>query len=554
MLPFTATHFPTTINGKQGGGEAASQARGEAASEARGKTSAHPYLPGVGGSTFTLLTEWEDLALAVRCVWEPPRSGHAGLGSWQSACEPAAVLLLGGKDRGAHALVSLSSASRAPGPIATADDFFAGLRFAFDRLRAAVLVSIRRGRVVLFQPFANDRAWRCAAFRDWVAGSGGIDAESLVRRYASEKAAACGEAAEAMMPDPSRWWLNGHVVCNVKPANVWGDYQLREYLSLLQRAASMEPTLEVDFLLNRRDAPLLVTPTLSRPGLQILSAYSSSRVGDIPVPLADDWAASFAPRRPPVPLHSRSDLRAVFRGSSTGRGVTSSTNLRLRLCLWACREAGDLFDCRITRVNTRDQLLGGRVVHPEARAIEAELRSAGAWAERMPLEEQARRYRAAVYVRGHQAASRLGALFRLGFLVLALHPEGEDMDAPGWRPWFWHMLRDYSGWKTARRPSELPLPASDEVFCVCASFDELRRCAAMLAKRPDVAGSIASNGAHRIGAQLLSDPTAIARAAADSLCAAAMRTYPRAPSAETHPLFGVTNFEYVAKRSTRLEN
>lgn len=545
MFPFTATHMPAA-------------AGPPAAAAAAAPSTAHPYAAGVGGRTFTLLTEWEDLALAVRCVWEPPTSGHAALATSQPPRE----------------LLSLCCAARAPPPVASVDDFFAALRSAFDRHRAAVLVVIRRGRVVLFQPFANDRAWRSAAFRPWVEretreGGAAPHPESAfereaaaVGRYAAAKAAACGQAAEAMIPDPSRWWLNGHVVCNVRPANVWGDYQLREYLDMMRHAAALQPTLELDVLLNRRDAPLLVRPAPPhRPGLQVLSAYTSERAGDLPMPLADDWAAAAVPAVPAVPArapafplpHSRPDARAVFRGSSTGRGVTAEDNLRLRLCLWACREAPELFDCRITRVNTRDQLAaGGRVVHPCARAIEAELRAAGAWAAPVPLEEQARRYRAAVYVRGHQAASRLGALFRLGFLVLALHPEGEAFDAPGWRPWFWPRLRPYNGWRDAPSPAALPLPAADEVFCVCASLPQLLRCAALLAARPDVSATIAMQGARRVGIELLGDRGALAREAATALCAAALRTYPEPPSHHTHPLFGASNFESVVKRSTRL--
>jgi hypothetical protein len=387
----------------------------------QGPASAHPYLEGVGGPTFSLMTEWDDLVLAVRCGYEPPVRREDGGGEAAASCLQ-------------------------PWAVASIDDFYDALRFAFDRYRAAVLVSIRANRLRLFLPFANDAGWR---------RPGELAIPQPVAAYATAKMRdQKARVKERMIPDVSRWWLNGHVVCNVRPDNVWGESQLPALFDLMQAALAARPLPDVDLILNKRDCPLMPLGPASGPRLPVLSPYTSLAVADVPFPLADDWraAASEDGSRQQRAALIDDDAqwaarapRAVFRGSSTGRGITTETNIRLALALFAAQHR-DLLDIKITRVNNRCQLVdaaSGAVDYPRVVGIRNQLREAGAFGPFETIAAQAAKFRIAIYVRGHQAASRLGALFSHGFCVVMLAPPGEERDAPGCKAWFDDALVPY---------------------------------------------------------------------------------------------------------------
>jgi hypothetical protein len=439
-LPFEASHFP----------EERPPLRTPHDSRSAGAAlvpSAHPYIAGVGGPRFSLMTEWDDLAMAVRCAWTVP----ADITS-PSAEGPTAALL----DRETTAAVRTSMLV----PVSSPDDFFRALRHAFDHLRAAVLVSIRNGKLVLFMPFANDAAWRSGVTIHLPRGAGSVD-QYIDDKYRGQNA----RRKETMIQDASRWWFNGHVVCNVRPDNVWGDAQLDDLFDIIVAALRSERVTvpDVDFLLNKRDCPLLVNPRAPLLTLPVLSPYTSSGCLDIPFPLADDWRLAHTPL-PDMPDWNTRAARAVFRGSSTGSGITIETNLRLRLAMFASTPAASPWlDAKITRVNDRCQVLldaaaPGTVCvdYPRAAEIRNRLREANAWSSYEAIESQARRFKFAIYIRGHQAASRLAALFRLHFCVVMLCPDGEEFDAPGCRPWFDDILVSYDGWKLNTPASTTP--------------------------------------------------------------------------------------------------
>lgn len=387
-----------------------------------------------GGRVFDLMTEWEDLFTAVSLVWQVPSSAAA------------------------------PGPSQLPGP----DSYFAALRYAFERYRAGVVVSIRDSRLVLFLPFANDRGYR-NSMKDW----------TVPRAYAEYKLIEQDTrgSVEPIIKDPTRWWFNGHLVCNVRPGNIWGEYQLPELFTMITESLGLihsTTPIAADFILNKRDCPLWFKSVDSPPlfHLPVLSPYTSCRVHDLPMVLADDWRLSLEGLPAIVPWEDRKDSRALFRGSSTGKGITPETNVRMALCLFALKFPV-LLDCKITKINDRDQLVEGedagkvRVAAPKVRELQGIL----PMAPFMNFEDQTRRYKLAIYIRGHQAASRLGALLRSGFCVIYLNQEDEHWDAPGCDPWFKHLLVDEPGWKAGKLvagdvESVIPDKASSRILAI----------------------------------------------------------------------------------------
>ncbi len=383
------------------------------------------------GRVFDLMTEWEDLYCAVNLCWSP-------------------------------ASASASEATPVPASLPAVEpmQYFKALRYAFETYRAAVVVSIRSNRLVMFLPFANDRGYRNQMGDSW----------KVRRDYASWKRSEQGaRSEESILRDPSRWWFNGHMVCNVRPDNVWGEYQLVELFEMISKALAVEGVNlgDADFLLNKRDCPLwfrnVPSSTLLPFHLPVLSPYTSDRVNDVPMVLADDWRIATKGLGFEVPpWETRKDSRAIFRGSSTGMGITVDTNARMKLCLFALDHPVQL-DCKITRINDRDQLIltdvSGELTVCPPRIPDLRSRLHQVMGPYVSLEEQSKRNKLAIYIRGHQAASRLGALLASGFCVVYYAPENESWEAPGCDPWFKHLLVDWQGWRTnshEQQPTQFP--------------------------------------------------------------------------------------------------
>lgn len=316
----------------------------------------------------------------------------------------------------------------------------AGARSAFEHARCAVWVVVGGGRVESFVPFANP-GYRGGARREDMLGDEGVV------EYAERKARALGRACpESMLPDVSRWWFNGHVVCNVMPPHVWGGYQLDAVHHMLSAAAGRDPTLRASFLFNKRDFPLLrrdgtwlgatgalaaAPPQSAGPAVPpVLSFFGGDGFADALLPPVDDWGlacgwewmpeAERAGRADSARLRQLAAARpwaarrqvAVFRGSATGPGTTTSDNQRLSLA-FASMAFPHILDAGITSWTSRDRKKPGdaamRFVDPTALPLQL--------SPRLSMEEQMD-YRYVVYVQGHAAAARMGTLLHLGCVVL----------------------------------------------------------------------------------------------------------------------------------------
>ena len=103
-----------------------------------------------------------------------------------------------------------------------------GLLELFRRARSGIycLADRRRGQLRLFVPFANESF---ANDLDWRFDPGPL---SVFLRYVEKV------TGEAVVLPPHRWWTNGALVCNVPPADVWGEGLWPQLRLLLERAAA----------------------------------------------------------------------------------------------------------------------------------------------------------------------------------------------------------------------------------------------------------------------------------------------------------------------------
>ena len=353
---------------------------------------------------------------------------------------------------------------------------YATLAYAWRVLRCGVLVRITGGRVSTFLPFANPmfkNAW--GEHLRFVVGN---DRSSFLNfgAYTARKQAHAGTKRYAPLP-PERWWVNGTVACNMPSPQVWGQSFLAEFHSMLSAAVAAHPVPDCVFLLNKRDAPQFrfdrrhSTQSLPAaahaaslrhrrlaPLLPCFSCYTGDGWADIPLPTPLSWSAGgdLAASLASVAAAGMSawparDRRLVFRGSTTGGGITKAANQRL-LLLDLVRKApvpwvlsGVTLDVGFTAINRRDHILPGGIVAFNDSTYATETAAETAAAETAAAETRHRCFdapfvslatqaaaRYLLYVDGHSASNRFLSQLATGSAVLRVLPARPDVASHLW--------------------------------------------------------------------------------------------------------------------------
>lgn len=288
------------------------------------------------------------------------------------------------------------------------------------------------------------------------------DRRLTVAEYAAYKARELHRRPERLLPNPSSWWLNGGIVCNVMPEHVWGEEYLFAIKDMLDETCATHAVPDCDFFVNKRDYPqlrresglepyeaFLGTPRLGREVYNtyapVFSFYTGEDMADVAMPTTDDWCVAVQACVPPgstdffrtkaggdddttTTTTSTADAdtreaKAVFRGTATGRGVTSATNARLRLAEFGAARP-DLVDAGITGYNVRDRVVattaGGDIVVDFVRPEDPLLPRRVPF---MPMADQVASFKYVLYVDGHCAASRYGTLMHTGCVILRVQSE-----------------------------------------------------------------------------------------------------------------------------------
>ena len=341
------------------------------------------------------------------------------------------------------------------------DSLAVSLRFVLKEQRQSILVCIRAGAPRLVVVFAASD-FRCPF--EVVLGDGD-DGRSKIPR--------------------SSWWSSQGIACNVPSSDMgWSTTHVAAYVAFFCEAADMINTPDQFFFLNRRDLPLIPRDPRRHPyaafgkpcrapapppTLRAFSMYTGAGWKDTAIP-------EYAPWRAPPRVAWRNKTHgdgALFRGSSTGRGITAETNVRLAL---AKASRSPILDAGITAFSKRDKwsIDGNAVVQQPV--IRAWMKAG------IPLEEWGK-WKILVYAEGHSAALRLGPMLGCGSVILWAVLPGYGTDAP--RLWFW---------PPCITPAELLAssesnPVSKDVAMVgpCAVGEELFQTIRFLQAHDDIA-------------------------------------------------------------------
>ena len=240
----------------------------------------------------------------------------------------------------------------------------------------------------------------------------GQQVNSAADYYALKKSKyAIQESRLGIHQDLTKWWLNGHLVCNT--LDEWSSRGLIDIKHNI-RCVLIEDTV---LFINRRDFPLHsklgssfsdafghwpeVPMFHGRPLATILSFYGSDSYNDRLWPPIEHWTLN-------VPLMAKTIRKAVFRGTLTGLSFHAD-NPRLYLA----RLNDPNINAGLTAWSNRDRVHNGIVSYYGPSVF---------LAQSLSIEEQCK-YAIIIYAHGHVSSSRLAWNLLSGSLVVCIESE-----------------------------------------------------------------------------------------------------------------------------------
>lgn len=316
--------------------------------------------------------------------------------------------------------------------------------YLFHKFKKAIFVKIKNGKLRVFLPFSKKNFTNEWAGKIRVNPKYG-DLFGFVRYLQQESGYKF--YPNAVNKNIDTWYANNCLVRYEFPPRE-GDTNNTNASDMLKTLCEQREIPDMEFFINRRDFPLLKNdgtepyshmfdsesqPLLSHRYKQycpVLSMVTTEKNADIPIPTGDDWARigrpegkffshtcerSFSVTK--VPWESKKPI-AVFRGASTGCGVTIDTNIRLKLAHISHQSKKDkdglpLLDAGITEWNIRARKLQGEKY---LQTIETKSLPFGLVGRLTP--QQQAEYKYVINVDGHVSAYRLSLELESGFCVL----------------------------------------------------------------------------------------------------------------------------------------
>lgn len=343
-------------------------------------------------------------------------------------------------------------------------------RYIFYKFKKGIFVKIVNNKLAVFLPFSNvcyKNEWSkqieidpkfkdLYSFLEYVSKMGGY-------KYFN---------SASVNTDIEQWYGNNCIIRydmtkgkNNKYYPSEGESNITAIKNMLEVLCENRDIPDIEFFINKRDFPILTVdatepynniwnsyekPLLSHnydKYIPILSMCTSKRYADISIPTYEDWSRVQQPHNVWFP-DSCSDYNvkfnkvwntkkptAVFRGKSTGCGVTIETNIRLKLAYLSQTTKADggvekYLDAGITKWNLRPRKIQGEKY---LKTIDIEKTGIKLVSFLSPLEQS--NYKYIINVDGHVSAFRLSLEMNMGCVILMV-------ESP-WTIWFKPMLIPY---------------------------------------------------------------------------------------------------------------
>lgn len=333
--------------------------------------------------------------------------------------------------------------------------------YMFDKFKKGIFVKIKDGKMRVFLPFSKKNyinEWSKRIHIDPKYG----DLNRFIQYVSTSEGYHFNPNSVNKYIDG--WYANNCLVRYEYPIQE-GDTNNPNARDMFRVLCEEREVPDMEFFVNRRDFPMIKTDntepyshiydTSQQPLLShnyekyvpILSMVTADKFADIPIPTGDDWArvtrreGKYFPHTcdrsftmESIPWEKRKPT-AVFRGGSTGCGVTIETNPRLKLSYLSKITPPDtdgipLLDAGITEWNLRPRKLKGEKY---LKTIETKSLPFGLSGRLTPQEQASYKY--LINIDGHVSAYRLSLELESGTCILLV--------ASKYRLWYRHMLKPF---------------------------------------------------------------------------------------------------------------
>jgi hypothetical protein len=331
-------------------------------------------------------------------------------------------------------------------------------RYIFNKFKKGIFVKILNNELKVFLPFSNANF-----INEW---SDNIKINSNdIFKYVSEVEGY--KFNEKNVNDFKNTWYANNCLLRYEYPIYEGDTNVSNVKNMLEELCEKRKIPDIEFFLNRRDFPIL-TKNNSEPYydlwdsynhplvshnydkyIPILSMSKTNLFADILIPTHEDWSRIQSVENKwfcksyrscdeynfEVSWEDKKNI-AVFRGSSTGSGVTIDTNQRLKIAhlsyLKKIDENDNLpyLDAGITKWNLRIKKL---MKSPELKVIDIHSLPFGL-VPFMTIEEQCK-HKYIIHVDGHVSAFRLSLELNMGSVILLVDSE--------WKVWYSELLKPF---------------------------------------------------------------------------------------------------------------
>lgn len=333
-------------------------------------------------------------------------------------------------------------------------------RYVFNKLKKGIFVKIVNNKLKVFLPFSNanfNNEWG-----DRINAPEKYENIFAFLRYISEKEGHRWNK-KYIQNNVNMWYANN---CLFRYDISEGDSNVGTIKNMLEQLCSSRDVPDVEFFINRRDFPIIkrdgsepydnIWDSINKPLVShsytkyspILSMCKSDNYADVVIPTYEDWARvqSFQDVWFPGSCNSytadfnikwkNKKSTAVFRGSSTGCGVTIETNMRLKLAFMSYVGKHDAagvpyIDAGITKWNLRPRKI---MKEKCLQTIDIDYLPFGLVKPLTPLQQS--HYKYIINVDGHVSAFRLSMELGMGSVILLVEST--------WKLWYSDLIEPWT--------------------------------------------------------------------------------------------------------------
>lgn len=328
-------------------------------------------------------------------------------------------------------------------------------KYIFHKFKKGIFIRIADNKLQTFLPFEN------AHYKNEFGHILKVDPKyGSVQDFLDHVSKLLGYRSSRQDIKPFDEWVANNSLVRYEVEQVASGNNKVTLLDMFRTLCEERDVPDIEFFINRRDYPQMkvddtepynhIWGTKHQPLVShqydkyapILSGSSTKMHADIPFPTYEDWArATYQktglvfpnacreyPDIKPTPWSKKIE-KAVFRGATTGSGVTADTNQRLKALEMGTKHKG-LLDVGVTKWNLRPRKLEGS---PFLQTIEREKGNYNK-ANRLSLQEQSR-YKYILTLEGHVAAYRLSYELSSRSVVLLAGSQ--------WQMWYYPFLKAY---------------------------------------------------------------------------------------------------------------